>query len=84
MAALERADYAITLTDIGLPKMSGPDVLKARRQAGAKTPALIITARGGVTDVVTRLDLGADECIVKLIELPVLLAADAHDCATSQ
>ncbi|WP_315837147.1 response regulator transcription factor [Bradyrhizobium prioriisuperbiae] len=73
-AALERSDYAIALIDIGLPKMSGLDVLKARRQAGAKTPALIITARDGVKDMVAGLDLGADDYIVKPFELPVLLA----------
>jgi DNA-binding response OmpR family regulator len=54
--------------------MSGLDVLKAARQAGARTPALIITARDGVKDVVSALDIGADDYIVKPFELPVLLA----------
>ena len=73
-AALEGSEYAAALIDIGLPKMSGLDVLKAARQAGAKTPVLIITARDGVKDVVSALDLGADDYIVKPFELPVLLA----------
>ncbi|MFZ2159986.1 MAG: response regulator transcription factor [Bradyrhizobium sp.] len=73
-AALERSEYAAALIDIGLPKMSGLDVLKAARQAGAQTPVLIITARDGVKDVVSGLDLGADDYIVKPFELPVLLA----------
>jgi len=73
-AALERSEYAAALIDIGLPRMSGLDVLKAARQAGARTPALIITARDGVKDVVSALDIGADDYIVKPFELPVLLA----------
>jgi len=73
-AAMDRSEYAIALIDIGLPKMSGLDVLKAKRQAGMTTPALIVTARDGVSDMVAGLDLGADDYIVKPFELPVLLA----------
>lgn len=73
-AAMDRSEYAVALIDIGLPKMSGLDLLKAKRQAGMTTPALIITARDGVSDMVAGLDLGADDYIVKPFELPVLLA----------
>jgi DNA-binding response OmpR family regulator len=73
-AALEKSDYAIALIDIGLPKMSGLEVLKERRQSGSIVPALIITARDGVNDMVAGLDLGADDYIVKPFELPILLA----------
>jgi len=73
-AALEKSEYAAALVDIGLPKMSGLEVLKAVRQAGASTPILLITARDGSSDVVSGLDLGADDYIVKPFELPVLLA----------
>ena len=73
-AAMDRSEYAVALIDIGLPKMSGLDVLKAKRKAGMTTPALIITARDGVSDMVAGLDLGADDYIVKPFELPVLLA----------
>jgi DNA-binding response OmpR family regulator len=73
-AALERSEYAAALVDIGLPKMSGLEVLKAVRRAGASTPILLITARDGSSDVVSGLDLGADDYIVKPFELSVLLA----------
>lgn len=73
-AAMDRSEYAVALIDIGLPKMSGLDLLKAKRKAGMTTPALIITARDGVSDMVAGLDLGADDYIVKPFELPVLLA----------
>lgn len=74
LAALERTDYAAALVDIGLPSMSGLDVLKAARRSGTKTPVLLITARDGSTDVVSGLDFGADDYLVKPFELPVLLA----------
>jgi len=74
LAAMDRSEYAVALIDIGLPRMSGLDVLKAQRRSGMTTPALIITARDGVSDMVAGLDLGADDYIVKPFELPVLLA----------
>ena len=40
-AALKQSEYAAALIDIGLPQMSGLEVLKEVRQAGAKTPVLI-------------------------------------------
>ena len=73
-AALKQSEYAAALIDIGLPQMSGLEVLKEVRQAGAKTPVLIITARDGSKDVIAGLDLGADDYLVKPFELPVLLA----------
>lgn len=73
-AAIERSDYAVALVDIGLPKMSGLDVLKAARREGARIPVLMITARDSMADVVAGLDLGADDYIAKPFELPVLLA----------
>ena len=74
LAAMERSEHAITLLDIGLPKMSGLDALKEARQSGAKSPVVIITARDGVEDLVAGLDLGADDYIVKPFELRALLA----------
>src|SRR5262245_4568442 len=62
-AALDRSEYSAALIDIGLPKMSGLEVLKAARQTGSNTPMVIITARDGVRDVVSGLDLGADDYI---------------------
>ncbi len=73
-AALKRAEHAIALLDIGLPEMSGFEVLKAVRGTSKVPPILIITARDGVEDIVTGLDLGADDYIVKPFELRALLA----------
>jgi DNA-binding response OmpR family regulator len=72
-AALQRAEHAITLLDIGLPGMTGFEILKAARNKKA-SPILVITARDRVEDMVTGLDLGADDYIVKPFELRALLA----------
>jgi DNA-binding response OmpR family regulator len=73
-AALVHAEHAIVLLDIGLPEMSGIDVLKTARAAGVTTPVLVITARDGLDDRVAGLDFGADDYIVKPFELRELLA----------
>jgi DNA-binding response OmpR family regulator len=73
-AALAQDEHALVLLDLGLPKRSGVDVLRSARATGSAIPVLIITARDGVDDRVTGLDLGADDYIVKPFELRELLA----------
>ena len=60
--------YALIILDVGLPDMSGFEVLKRLRQRGIKTPILILTARDTVQDRVTGLDLGADDYLLKPFE----------------
>jgi two-component system, OmpR family, response regulator PhoP len=57
------ADVAII--DLGLPKMSGLDVISRIRQRGINVPILILTARGRWQDKVEGLDAGADDYLVK-------------------
>jgi DNA-binding response OmpR family regulator len=52
----------------------GLDLLKAARRDGLKTPILVITARDGLGDRVSGLDLGADDYLVKPFEIQELLA----------
>src|SRR5712672_3068847 len=73
-AALACAEHALVLLDIGLPDVSGIEVLKAARTAGALVPVLVITARDVLDDRIAGLDLGADDYIVKPFELRELLA----------
>jgi two-component system OmpR family response regulator len=73
-AALARAEHALVLLDIGLPGMSGIDILRTARTSGVGVPVLMITARDGLDDRVAGLDLGADDYIVKPFELRELLA----------
>ncbi len=55
----------IAIVDLGLPKMSGMDVIKKIRAEGSKLPILILTARGKWQDKVEGLDAGADDYLVK-------------------
>ena len=56
---------SLVILDIGLPDMSGFDVLKRLRARGYRTPILILSARDQVTDRVKGLDLGADDYLLK-------------------
>ncbi len=62
------------LLDLGLLKRSGLEVLRGAHAAGGAIPVVIITARDGIDDRVTGLDVGADDYIVKPFELRELLA----------
>ena len=73
-AALADCAHSIILLDLGLPDAEGFDLLKAARRNGLKTPVLVITARDGLDDRVSGLDLGADDYLVKPFELRELLA----------
>ncbi len=70
-SALEMArdePYALITLDLGLPDMSGLDVLRRLRQSGNKIPVLILTARDALEDRVQGLDLGADDYLLKPFE----------------
>jgi two-component system, OmpR family, response regulator len=73
-AALRDAGFAIVLLDLGLPNAEGFDLLRAARSRGVDTPVLIISARGGLDDRVSGLDLGADDYLLKPFETRELLA----------
>jgi DNA-binding response OmpR family regulator len=72
--ALSQGGYTAVLLDLGLPRRSGFEVLRRARQDGDRTPCLVLTARDGVDDRVSGLDLGADDYMVKPFELRELLA----------
>ena len=57
------ADVAIV--DLGLPRLSGLDVINKIRKQGNNVPILILTARGRWQDKVEGLDAGADDYLVK-------------------
>jgi len=61
----ETEPCSLLILDIGLPDMSGFEVLKRLRARGCKTPILVLTARDHVTDRVKGLDLGADDYLLK-------------------
>lgn len=72
--ALTDHGYAAALLDLGLPRGSGLDVLRAMRERYDTTPALIITARDQLGDRIRGLDAGADDYLVKPFQVDELLA----------
>ncbi len=60
--------------DIGLPKMSGIELITRLREAGKTFPILILTARGRWQDKVEGLDAGADDYLVKPFHMEELKA----------
>lgn len=73
-AAMQAEAFGAMVLDLGLPRMSGQELLRRRRAAGDATPVLIVTARDGVADRVHGLDAGADDYVVKPVDLDELAA----------
>lgn len=71
---LRAEPFAAAVLDLGLPRKDGLDVLAAVRRAGVKTPVLVLTARDAVDDRVRGLDGGADDYVVKPVDLNELAA----------
>lgn len=76
-AALSTSDYDLVILDLGLPKLSGLNVLKQLRGRGESQralPVLVTTAMDSVSDRVEGLDAGADDYLVKPFALDELHA----------
>jgi two-component system response regulator QseB len=70
----EIVPYEAVIVDVGLPDESGVDLIRAARARSLKTPVLIVTARDRVADRIRGLDAGADDYMVKPIDLDELTA----------
>jgi two-component system OmpR family response regulator/two-component system response regulator QseB len=66
--------YAAAVLDLGLPLLDGMDVLARVRGAGILLPVLVLTARDAVPDRIRGLDGGADDYVVKPVDLDELAA----------
>ena len=66
--------YDVLLLDIGLPDMNGLDVLRALRNVGDATPVIIVTAFDRTRQRIDGLDAGADDYVVKPVDLEELAA----------
>ncbi len=64
-AAVSREQFDLLVLDLGLPKMSGLDVLRRLRARKNSVPVLILTAQDGLDDRVAGLDAGADDYMTK-------------------
>jgi two-component system OmpR family response regulator/two-component system response regulator QseB len=72
--ALQSEAFDLVVLDLGLPRLSGMEVLNRARQRGQTMPILILTARDATGDKVAGLDSGADDFLVKPIDLDELTA----------
>jgi DNA-binding response OmpR family regulator len=66
--------HQAVVLDIGLPRQDGLAVLKTVRARGINTPVLVLTARDAVAQRVEGLNLGADDYVVKPVDLDELAA----------
>jgi two-component system, OmpR family, alkaline phosphatase synthesis response regulator PhoP len=73
-AAARAGDCDIILLDLMLPGRDGLAICKNLREAGIKTPIIMLTARGADLDVVIGLRQGADDYIPKPFDAGVLVA----------
>lgn len=69
---LRSHDYAAAVLDLGLPRLDGMDVLAKVRAAGHTLPIIVLTARDAISERVRGLDLGADDYLLKPIDLQEL------------
>jgi two-component system OmpR family response regulator/two-component system response regulator QseB len=72
--ALASEPFDLVVLDLGLPRRSGLEVLRKLRAQGKATPVLILTARDATADKVAGLDAGADDYVVKPVDLDELAA----------
>lgn len=71
---MNHEDYDLIILDIMLPKKTGIEVCKAVREKKISTPILMLTARDGVNDIVSGLNVGADDYLIKPFSFEILTA----------
>lgn len=72
--ALKSEHFDLLVLDLGLPKITGMEVLRRARSRGDAIPIVVLTARDSTGDKITGLDAGADDYLVKPIDLEELSA----------
>ena len=66
--------HEVAVLDLGLPRQDGLDALAAVRAKGVRTPVLVLTARDANDARIQGLDGGADDYLVKPVDLGELAA----------
>lgn len=72
--ALAGNPFAAVVLDLGLPRLDGLKLLGRERGKGNKVPVLVLTARDTVADKVAGFDTGADDYVLKPVDLDELAA----------
>ena len=73
LTALAEQKHDVIVLDLGLPDISGVEVIRAVR-AYSTTPIIVLSARSDSADKVEALDLGADDYVTKPFSMDELLA----------
>ncbi|MBH8561775.1 response regulator [Nostoc sp. CENA67] len=71
---VQNTSYDLILTDVGLPKLDGITLCQRLRSSGCSTPILLITAKDETNDRIRGLDAGADDYLIKPLNLEELQA----------
>ncbi len=74
LMSLEHENYDVMVLDLGLPDISGLEVLKRLRKKSNQLPVLILTALDGLEDRIAGLDAGADDYLTKPFDLDEVYA----------
>jgi DNA-binding response OmpR family regulator len=72
--AIRGEPYKAVVLDLGLPRLGGLDLLRRERAKGSSIPILVLTARDAIGDRVKGFDTGADDYVVKPVDLDELAA----------
>ncbi|MBN9533705.1 MAG: response regulator transcription factor [Alphaproteobacteria bacterium] len=73
-ALLQRNTVDVVILDLGLPGVSGLDILKRLREGGSSVPVIVLSSRSDEGGKVTALDMGADDYVTKPFGMDELLA----------
>ncbi len=71
---LGASQFDAVILDVSMPRLDGLEVCRRLREAGDRTPVLMLTARDDIDDRVAGLDAGADDYLVKPFALRELMA----------
>jgi two-component system OmpR family response regulator/two-component system response regulator QseB len=72
--ALAADTFVAVVLDLGLPRLDGLRLLSRARARGVKLPVLVLTARDAIADRIKGFDTGADDYVVKPVDLDELAA----------
>lgn len=72
--AMATHEYECVILDLGLPDIAGESLLQTIRTRDAGVSVVVMTARGGIQDRIHLLDLGADDYMIKPVDLDEMTA----------
>ncbi len=70
----QEIDYTLAVIDLGLPGMSGLDIIRRLRASGNSVPIIVLTARNDVESIVQAMEAGADDYLKKPVYIEELFA----------